>query len=341
MADLDPLGLFPASKMAEAARQGQSRFYSSDEVLGPPNTIRALAGIFRFTGEDMTPIAGYTLTSQAGAFVLTDPGTTKLTPPVPAYVGPGDVQTFSIWASVARGYSAAKAATGTTKAFQVVDSGGINPQDIVVLPSGLVDIATLTTWIGAHGTARVKTLYDQVGTNNWTQATTSRMPIITMNAINSLPAMTFSSANTTTLLTASALSIAQPLTALAVAKRTANFTTNQNIIAGNGPDQELSFFTSANSLILYNGAVLTATQVDNAFHVIQATINTTSSTINVDGLTQVTGDSGPASGLGTTVSLGAYPTGALYLDGMIAEAGVYTNTYNSAAQSNTRTAYGL
>lgn len=32
MADLDPLGLFPNSKMAQAARLGQSRFYSTDPV---------------------------------------------------------------------------------------------------------------------------------------------------------------------------------------------------------------------------------------------------------------------------------------------------------------------
>ena len=44
----------------------------------PPNTLRALPGSFVFTGEDMTPIAGYAMAAGAGAFALTDPGTTQL-----------------------------------------------------------------------------------------------------------------------------------------------------------------------------------------------------------------------------------------------------------------------
>src|SRR6478752_6157790 len=60
----------------------------------PPNTIRALAGIFNLTGEDMTPISGYVVTAQAGAFALTGVGT-ALTPPTPSYQGPGDVPGWS------------------------------------------------------------------------------------------------------------------------------------------------------------------------------------------------------------------------------------------------------
>lgn len=35
MADLDPLGLFPNSRMAQAARLGQSRFYSAEAIVVP------------------------------------------------------------------------------------------------------------------------------------------------------------------------------------------------------------------------------------------------------------------------------------------------------------------
>ena len=48
-----------------------------------PNNYSLTAGMgsFLFTGEDMTPIAGYAMAAQAGAFALVDPGTTQLTPP--------------------------------------------------------------------------------------------------------------------------------------------------------------------------------------------------------------------------------------------------------------------
>lgn len=41
MADMDPLGLFPASMMAQAIRLGQSRFYSTENVVPPivPTTL--------------------------------------------------------------------------------------------------------------------------------------------------------------------------------------------------------------------------------------------------------------------------------------------------------------
>jgi hypothetical protein len=49
----------------------------------PPNTIRALAGIFRLTGEDMIPTSGWVLPVGAGAFALAGQSAT-LTPPVAA-----------------------------------------------------------------------------------------------------------------------------------------------------------------------------------------------------------------------------------------------------------------
>ena len=50
----------------------------------PPTILTAGVGAFAFTGEDMTPMTAYALPAGAGTFTLTDPGTTKLTPPVAA-----------------------------------------------------------------------------------------------------------------------------------------------------------------------------------------------------------------------------------------------------------------
>ena len=41
MADMDPLGLFPASKMAQAIRLGQSRFYSTESAAAAPTSWNA------------------------------------------------------------------------------------------------------------------------------------------------------------------------------------------------------------------------------------------------------------------------------------------------------------
>jgi hypothetical protein len=84
----------------------------------PPNTIRALAGIFNLTGEDMTIVRGYAVSAGVGAFALTDPGTTKLTPPV---------ATGNVWnnadkgpAWIVSGSPALVATTGITATEQII-----------------------------------------------------------------------------------------------------------------------------------------------------------------------------------------------------------------------------
>jgi hypothetical protein len=59
MVDLDPFGLFPASRMAEAARQGQSRFYST-ESSGPVAGAEASAFLARTSGLDANHTSAYT-----------------------------------------------------------------------------------------------------------------------------------------------------------------------------------------------------------------------------------------------------------------------------------------
>jgi hypothetical protein len=265
----------------------------------------------------------------------------------PTYTGPGDVQSFLAWGSVARGYSAAYAALGASaNAIDIVDTSGGNAATINILSTGLIDVATLNTWIGLHGTACVAKLYDQSGnTRHWTQATTSKMPRITMNTLNSLPVMTFASTSSQTMTSASISSTAEPYTFLSVGRRTANFSSKQATLAngpGSGAFAHWADFADAFRIGLAGD--LTDTSVaDSAAHVMQGCLNGLSnSTLNVDGNAQIgPGSTGAAANLSGTTSIGSYQDVAFYMDGYLAEVGIYAATYNATLQSNTRTAYGL
>ena len=74
----------PVASGGRAVFDVGGNLFDSGSSVGPNYRMRAQAGSFMFTGEDMTVQAGYFLTAQAGAFALADPGTTKLTPPLPS-----------------------------------------------------------------------------------------------------------------------------------------------------------------------------------------------------------------------------------------------------------------
>ncbi len=257
------------------------------------------------------------------------------------FTGPGDSATFLIWGSVARGYSAAYAAPGNNPAFTVTTLAGGASQIINVLSTGLTDTATLNSWIGTNGTAYVSQLYDQTGGgNHWTQATGSKKPTITVSGINSLPTMTFASASAQILATGSAVSSATPFVMQAVARRTANFTNAQLIMAVTTPsDTELGFANVADTVQAYHGSVLTGAALDSAAHAIQNEFPSAGNgTLYIDGATS-TGAVGTTSTNGN-ISLGAYLS-SVYMDGYISEAGMYSGNAVAGVQTNARTAYGL
>lgn len=73
--------------------------------------------------------------------------------PPPSYTGPGDIfASAAAWYGV-RAYSAAVAATGTQKAFNILRASDSALQDIVILTSGVVDVAGYNTFVGTDATA--------------------------------------------------------------------------------------------------------------------------------------------------------------------------------------------
>jgi hypothetical protein len=70
-----------------------------------------------------------------------------------AYTGPGDIQSGATLFIGVRGYSGAYAATGTGKAFNIRRASDNATQDIVILTSGALDIASYNTFVGTDATA--------------------------------------------------------------------------------------------------------------------------------------------------------------------------------------------
>lgn len=100
-----------------------------------------------------------------------------------SYTGPGDIVSGAFAWYGLRGYNAAY----TGHAIRIVDSGGSNATDIDILSGGSLDTATLTTWIGTHGTASVTKVYDQSGNSrDMSNATVAQMPTLNTTGVLSL-----------------------------------------------------------------------------------------------------------------------------------------------------------
>lgn len=120
-------------------------------------------------------------------------------------------------------------------------------------------------------------------------------------------------------------SISQPFTMIARAKRTANFTTQQNFLAGPGTACAMFFANSANTLGYYSGLNVSVGSVaDNSWHLMGAVFNGASSMFYYDG----TGSHGPdnpgAQALGTSLGIGANPDGTAPVTGGIAEVLIFS-----------------
>jgi hypothetical protein len=177
------LGVTPvASGGLPVTETGPGGLFDSGSDVAPNYRMRALVGSFVFTGEQMTVQAGYTMTAQAGAFTLAGQNATL---PGAGYAGPGDLTPGAVVWFGLRAYSSARL-TGTTKAIRVCTNTFANQQDILILPTGLLDyagVSGLNAWIAAHGpTAYVMTWYDQSGNgSDLVQGAISNCPTITVS----------------------------------------------------------------------------------------------------------------------------------------------------------------
>ena len=229
------------------------------------------------------------------------------------YVGPGDVVGSALaWASPARAYSAAFAAS-RAPIMELVDTAtGLITTIVNIRRNGFADLSA----IPAYGCS-VKTLYDQSGTgNHFSQATLANMPILTRSSLNGLPGLTFS--GSMVLATSGNVTPSQPFSFSSVAVRT-NTSTAALIGCGSVPVQ-LGYPGSANLAQISCGTALTAAASDSAYHALQGVANGASSIIVVDGA--ATTGNGGTTAASTLLRIGR-SNGGNTLAGTIMEAGMW------------------
>jgi hypothetical protein len=106
-----------------------------------------------------------------------------------SYTGPGDIASgaFAWWGF--RAYNNAYI-SGVKHLVDIADASNLNPTTIDCTVTGAFDTATYNTWATAHsvsaGTALVRKLYDQVGTNHLTQGTSANMPTLNASGVVSM-----------------------------------------------------------------------------------------------------------------------------------------------------------
>lgn len=262
--------------------------------------------------------------------------------PAPSYQGPGDVVAgLTSFGSVYRAASSSTA-TGTSMA-DLVASGGTGTVlcTLKTAASGFADLTAYcpgaltpaaTCAAASGGSCVVKQVYDQVGTNHWSQTTVSAMPAITFSAVNGLPALTCSGSvvlNTTATFSPTAYS------ETTVYERTSNivvsgafgFSSNGWIGAG----------SVANSALIAQGTsvnVRAGSVADSAWHGLSATFSTVASSdaLSVDGVDTTgiaAGTTSPSS-----VPLRFCRAGANELNGHVAEGG-YWGSYSFTSTDRT------
>lgn len=260
------------------------------------------------------------------------------------YSGPGDVVSgASGWWGL-RAYSNAKIGSNCIRIRRDSDN---TEQDFVTLGSGYVDVAGISSFVGA-GSGFVTKLYDQSGTgNDLSQATAANQPQFTFNALGSYPSMTFVRASHLRLLNGTATNVLHNISISAVYYNSSSGT-GAEAIFGNGAGSYGVYGSDgvADTIELYTGsAAYQFSAARNTWHRVQSMSNDTANTraLNIDG-SDNSGSSTPVADLGSSWAFGGDPTNE-DLDGMMMEGGVwniaFTAQNRSDLASNQSTYWGI
>lgn len=227
------------------------------------------------------------------------------------------------------------------KAVRVIRASDSAEQDINTLSSGLLDVASLTSFLSAT-TGKVVTLYDQTsGANHATQGTDAARPAITLSGIGSYPCVTFAANQT---LRTGNMTQAQPFCMSMVAKRTGNFTTQTQMMGADVlAHGNFLFRNAANTWAIYAGTALIASSVsDSAWHAGQGFWNGASSQVSIDGSAS-SGNAGASGMVAETFAIGE-ATGWTDVVGTFVEGGLWagdTSASFAAMNTNQHAFYGF
>ncbi len=255
------------------------------------------------------------------------------------YKGPGDTLAATAWYGL-RAYSSAKIG-GTTKSINIRRVSDSTTSDIVILTTGLLDVATATTFC-ASTTCFVHTWYDQVAGNacgaascDMVQATAGNQPQLIFNCwLTSQPCLQSTTSNVHQVASANNLTPATGSVSLTTVGNRVSGTGNSTFIGENGILNRLVSSGTANKWLLAGGTSgqIQPTANDNVFHAMTGAINsgvTSGSTVNLDGV-ETTGTVTGSTTAGKPIFAGGTSTTA---DGV--EAGIWDNVVFTAAQRMT------
>jgi alpha-L-arabinofuranosidase B-like protein len=257
------------------------------------------------------------------------------------YIGPGNINSgANVWYGL-RGYNAAYAVTGTGKAVNVRRDSDNATQDIVILPNGHIDMATLITFAGVANLFVTK-WYDQSGNGaDLTQITAANQPSFLLDVGDGLPGVSFNQTASNQGFNPATITSTSLTYLSGVVKRTTvgnfpSFISQYDAVLNTSGNNLGWNSTVANSARIDSSAQIVATMSDNAFHSIQGLIASASSVLNIDG-TETTGNAG-AGVTYTKVIIGSYMTnGGASLPqamvGVIREAGGWAATPNSTIRA--------
>ena len=256
------------------------------------------------------------------------------------YTGPGDTvaSNWKAWWGL-RAFSAAYAAPGNNPAIDVQTTGGGSNTTINILTDGSLDVASLATWIGLHGTAVVVKLWDQSGNGNHLTNSFGGSPTIQNGSVTGFsntarPAVVFAGAQSVH--TPNSSSVLNP--ALTYYGTFIVPGTGESGIMGSSTaaSAELISNNSADTINIYaNSAAVSKAATHNVWHTGQGLFAATgtNSLVNVDGVDGTTGTSPGTFGWpsGSPVVLGVGNFGDFFTGNWV-EGGVNASDYGSTAR---------
>jgi hypothetical protein len=286
--------------------------------VAPNYRMRALAGSFIFTGEQMTVQAGFAMTAQVGAFALAGQSA-NLVPPAAAYTGPGEITgwdtAYGYWGL--RGYTFAKVGSNCLDVCSNATGAAINLTTVVIGSDGYVNLSGI-----GFSPIYVNKIWDQAGTQDVSFLLDSTRPVLTLSAVGGKPAMNFSGTGTHFNSVSNATVQAQPVTVAAVAKTGTYDTPRQAFVASAGGFGSLRH-GGANLIGQYlgGGAVSSYALTDGTFASLISVCNSTSSSMSVNGTIGSSGADVGSTGItnATKLTISGTDTGGSVWEGSIFE----------------------
>lgn len=213
-----------------------------------------------------------------------------------------------------------------------------------VAKTGNLNTTAIAAWLGGSA-GYVKTIYDQKGSDNITQASKANMPLYVASGQNGHPVARQSGAQWLQGAFTVGGALSQPISLFVVAKlNTANVDDDADYYLLYSDDATNQMYFRKRGIVapiadlwaFHIGSILQGNDADDDWHVWSALGNGASSEFWIDGVSQTTGDAGAHNPDGLT--WGAFRTGASNWPGDIASIVICDPSVNDAGRNAIQTA---